>query len=66
MITTVNIQVDKDEVMRILHEINRKLLLLEGEKEAEKRKVIIDSILDEDDCEIVRLKRLLGIGVKEQ
>ena len=58
---TVNIQVDKNEVMRILHEINRKLLLLEGEKEAEKRKVIIDSILDEDDCEIVQLKKLLDI-----
>ena len=62
IMSTISIQVDKDEIRRLFHELSRKLLLLEGERKAVKRREIINSMLDEDGCEIERLKELLSIS----
>lgn len=45
----------------IIHELNRKLLLIEGERKAVKRKEIIDSILVNENGELEQLKKLLKL-----
>lgn len=45
----------------IIHELNRKLLLVEGERKAAKRKEIIDSILVNENGELEQLKKLLKL-----
>ena len=53
----------KNKVLSILHELNKKFLLLEFEECSEKRRLIIsEMILDPDnDSELNQLKTLLGI-----
>jgi len=55
---------DKEEAREILHNLNRKLTLLRGERKAVIRKQIIDSILFDDDGEEQQLKNLLGVDKK--
>jgi len=45
----------------IIRELNRKLLLLEGERKSVKRKEIIDGILLSDEGELKQLKKLLKL-----
>ena len=52
---------NKELVCDIIHELNRKLLLVEGERKSAKRKEIIDSILLSDEGELEQLKKLLGV-----
>ena len=56
-------QKTENEVRNILHELNKKFLLLEGEDCPEQRRLIINSmILDsEADSELDQLKKLLSI-----
>jgi len=51
----------QEEINAIIHSLNRKLLLIEGERKAIKRKEIIDSILLDEDGEIKQLKQILKI-----
>ena len=53
-------EMGKDVARRVVHEINRKLTLLRGERKAIKRKEIIDSMLS-DEGELKQLKELLGL-----
>lgn len=53
---------DGDRASTILHELNRKLLLVEGERKSAKRKEIIDSILLSEEGELKQLKRLLQLA----
>jgi len=52
---------NKTQACSIIHELNRKLLLVEGERKSNKRKEIIDSIVLSDEGELKQLKRLLEI-----
>lgn len=52
---------DKDVARNIVHELSRKLLLIEGERKSAKRKEIIDSILVSEKGELEQLKLLLQI-----
>jgi len=52
---------DKKAVFDLIHELNRKLLLVEGERKAAKRKEIIDSILVDEKGELEQLKKLLKL-----
>ena len=52
---------DKELVSDVIHELNRKLLLVEGERKSSKRKEIIDSILLSEESELKQLKVLLGL-----
>jgi hypothetical protein len=45
----------------VIHEINRKLLLVEGERKAVERKKIIDSIIVDENGELEQLKELLKL-----
>ncbi|MHA1883081.1 MAG: hypothetical protein ACTSUO_08555 [Candidatus Thorarchaeota archaeon] len=53
----------KEEVRNIIHNLNRKLLLLEGEECPEERRLIINSIIlnDNKGSELNQLKDLLEI-----
>lgn len=57
---------NKQLVCDILHELSRKLLLVEGERKAAKRKEIIDSILVEEQGELEQLKKELKIDLKSE
>lgn len=52
---------DKELARDVIHNLNRKLLLIEGERKAVKRKAIIDSILLGEESELKQLKTLLGL-----
>jgi len=53
---------DRQSVHDIIHEISRKLLLVEGERKAAERKKIIDSIIVDENGELEQLKKLLNLG----
>lgn len=52
---------DGDRVVTVLHELNRKLLLVRTERKSSVRKEIIDRIILSEVGELKQLKRLLGI-----
>lgn len=52
---------DTELVRDVIRELNRKLLLIEGERKSAKRKEIIDGILLSEDGELEHLKELLGL-----
>ena len=52
---------NKAQAYDIIHELNRKLLLVEGERKSSKRKEIIDSILLSEEGELEHLKELLEL-----
>lgn len=51
----------KDDAFSILHDLNRKLILLRTERKVAERKKIIDDILLSDEGELKQLKILLGL-----
>ena len=55
---------DRDEAHDVLHELSRKLLLLELERKSSRRKEIINSILLSKEGELEHLKELLGLNKK--
>ena len=52
---------DRDKAHTIIHELNRKLMLVECERKSGKRKEIIDSILLSEEGELKQLKELLQL-----
>jgi len=55
---------NKELAYTVLHNLNKKLLLIEGERKSSKRKEIIDSILLGEEGELHCLKKLLGLNKK--
>lgn len=50
-----------DDAYAVIHNLNRKLMLLKSERKSAERKKIIDSILLDDTGELKQLKNLLGL-----
>ena len=59
-----SIEIDRSEVRILLDDISVKLFLLEGERKSSKRSGIIDSMLEDENGEMKKLKKLLGIRGK--
>lgn len=52
---------NKCEARTVIHELIRKLFIIEGERKSSKRKELIDSILYGDESEMKQLKGLLNL-----
>lgn len=54
----------KSKVKHLIHELDRKLFLLEGEECSEERRMIIGTMTlsEKEDGDLDRLKKLLDIG----
>lgn len=55
----------KHKIQKVIHQINRKLILLLAERKAAKRKEIIDSITLDEEGELHQLKELVGLPNKD-
>ena len=59
----MKIEVDQDIVRPLMEEINMKFFLLEVEESKQKRQLILDYLLEDEESPMKQLSKILGVNL---